>query len=463
MSYPWKNLSPRDTLMLTKLDIISDLDVSVLLSLYQPLMGVKSVSLYLSIKEYLSASTSKELPLSDILTHVDMGLREYYEARVKLEAYGLLKVYKHKNNDDRYLMTIEIPLSPKQFFNDMMLRMMLTEKLGERLVSELKEKYLKKYDSADEYKEITKSFHEVIDFNMENHLEAFHSIDTLEQPRNPSLDDTILKESDFDWDFFLSGLNKHFISSKSLTSNIKKLIETFHLIYSINELAMQKFVLESADISSGEISEKQLTRIVHSHYLGETKQQKNEIKNNQKNSKRAEQLKAKGFKKEESEILLHAEKMQPYAYLRSIKQQKGGYITSNETWLLKELVERSPLSTSVINILLNYILIVKNAPTLEKNLANKIANDWAQSDVVSPEDAMLKVKGFYDTANEKNNQRKQRPRRKSTYRSQANSRKETLPLWAKESDEKDERLSQEEENAFREKLKNIRKQKSGDE
>ncbi|MDN6327597.1 MAG: DnaD domain protein, partial [Alkalibacterium sp.] len=198
-------------------------------------------------------------------------------------------------------------------------------------------------------------------------------------------------------------------------------------------------------------------------YLGETKQQKNEIKNNQKNSKRAEQLKAKGFKKEESEILLHAEKMQPYAYLRSIKQQKGGYITSNETWLLKELVERSPLSTSVINILLNYILIVKNAPTLEKNLANKIANDWAQSDVVSPEDAMLKVKGFYDTANEKNNQRKQRPRRKSTYRSQANSRKETLPLWAKESDEKDERLSQEEENAFREKLKNIRKQKSGDE
>ncbi|GEK91437.1 replication initiation and membrane attachment family protein [Alkalibacterium kapii] len=461
MSYPWKNLSPKDTLILTRSEIISDLDVSTVLSLYQPLMGLKAASLYLAIKEILSASESKELPLSDILSHIDLGIREYYEARIKLEAYGLVKVYRHRENEEAYLIIIESPLTPKQFFNDTMLKMMLTEKLGERLVSDLKAKYLKTSHYIEKYKEITKSFHEVIDFNMENHFDVLKTTDIRDQQDKPSsLGDNVLKESDFDWEFFLAGLNKHFISPQSLTSDVKKLIETFHLIYSINELTMQKIVLESADITSGEISEKQLTRVVHQRFLGETKKHKNERNHSRSEDKRARQLKAKGFKQEEIEILLHAEKTQPYAYLKSIKQQKGGYVTSNERWLLKELVERSPLTTSVINILMNYILIVKNAPMLEKNLANKIANDWAQSDVVSPEDAMLKVKGFYDDVNEKNS--KKQYRSKKSYKSNVSSRRETLPSWAMESEEKDERLSQEEEEAFREKLKKIRQQKSGD-
>lgn len=464
MSYPWKNLRPKDSLMLTKTALLSDLDVSTVASLYQPLMGVKAVSLYLLIKEYLDESEVKELPLSDILTLLDMGLREYYESRIKLEAYGLLKVYKHKESESAYLLTLEAPLRPKQFFADTMLRMLLTEKLGERLVNELKDRYIKVPLSTDSFEEITKSFHEVVHFNMENHTETFNSIDPPSESTTRTVMDDVLKDSDFDWEFFMSGLNKHFISTRSLTLDIRKLIETFHSIYSINELDMQRFVLESADITSGQVSEKKLTRIIHNHFLGKSKQNKVEPANVSDHEKREKELKAKGFKREEIEIVLHAEQTQPYAYLKSIKQQKGGYVTSNETWLLKELVEQAPLSTSVINILMNYILVVKNAPMLEKNLANKIANDWAQSKVNSPEEAMLKVKDIYDNVGEKNSQQKARSKSnyKSNYKSAASSRKETLPSWAKETQQKDERVSKEEEEAFREELRKIREMKRGD-
>ncbi|GEK89235.1 replicative DNA helicase loader DnaB [Alkalibacterium putridalgicola] len=464
MSYPWKNLRPKDSLILSKTDILSDLNVSTVLSLYQPLMGVHAASLYLLIKEYLDTSEVRELTLSDVITQLDIGLREYYESRIKLEAYGLLKVYKHKENEETYLLNIEAPLSPKQFFQDTMLRMLLTEKVGERLVSELKKKYIKTAHSTDRYQEITKSFHEVVHFNMENYTETFNSIDMPSQTTKRSLVDDVLKDSDFDWDFFMSGLNKHFIRSRSLTPDIKKLIETFHSIYAINELDMQKFVMESADITSGEVSEKNLTRIIHNHFLGKSKQLKSSSKGSPDEGRRAQELKAKGFKKEEIEIVLHAEKTQPYAYLKSIKQQKGGYVTSNETWLLKELVEQAPLSTAVINILMNYILVVKNAPMLEKNLASKIANDWAQNKVSSPEEAMLKVKELYDSARDKSSQKQSRSKSsyKAGYKSSASSRKETLPSWAKEDQQKDERVSKEEEEAFREELRKIREMKSGD-
>jgi len=466
MSYPWKHLRPKDSLILTKTTVLSDLDVSTVASLYQPLMGVQAASLYLLVKEYLDVSDVKELPLSDILTQLDIGLREYYEARIKLEAYGLMKVYVHTETENAYLLNLEAPLHPSQFFADTMLRMLLTEKLGERLVLELKDKYIKEPQSTDKYKEITKSFNDVVHFNMENHTETFNTVDLPGESPKLSLTDDMLKNSDFDWDFFMSGLNKHYIRSASITSEIKKLIETFHSIYAINELDMQKFVLESADISTGEVSEKRLTRIIHDHFLGKSKQHKSDPGPEKDEVRRIQELKVKGFKSEEIEIVLHAEKTQPYAYLKSIKQQKGGYVTSNETWLLKELVEQSPLSTDVINILMNYILVVKNAPMLEKNLASKIANDWAQSKVRSPEEAMQKVKELYDTVREKNSQKQSRSKagfRSSNYRA-ASSRKETLPTWAKdkETDQPDEKLSREEEEAFREKLRRIRKQKSGD-
>ncbi|OJF95750.1 replication initiation and membrane attachment family protein [Alkalibacterium sp. 20] len=463
MSYPWKNLRPKDTLILTKSAILSDVNISTILSLYQPLMGINAASLYLLIKEYLNVLDEKELTLSDILAQLDIGIKEYYEARTKLEAYGLLKVFNHKENEEIYLFVLEAPLAPIHFFNDTMLRMLLTEKLGERLVSERREKFIKPIKSNDNYREITKAFQDVIHFNMENYTESFNRIDTPNELTKTSLIDEISKDSDFDWSFFSSGLNKHFISSQAITPEIKQLIETFHSIYAVNELEMQKFVLEAADITSGQVNGNTLTRIIHDHFLGKAKQVRSKTPAGQDDNTRISELRAKGISREEIEIILHAEKTQPFAYLKSIKQQKGGYVSSNETWLLKELVEQAPLSTAVINILMNYILVVKNAPTLEKNLANKIANDWAQSKVNSPEEAIIKVKELYDSVREKNKQKQTQTQTwsKSKYK-QSSGRKETLPSWANESEQTDEKISKEEEEAFREKLRKIRKQKSGD-
>ncbi|MCD8506286.1 MAG: DnaD domain protein [Alkalibacterium thalassium] len=182
----------------------------------------------------------------------------------------------------------------------------------------------------------------------------------------------------------------------------------------------------------------------------------------QESGHRVRQLEQKGFSKEEIEIILHSEQVSPYAYLKSIKRQKGGFVSSNETWLLKELVENAPLTTAVINILLNYLLIIKNSPSIEKGLATKIANDWAQSQVKTPEDAMQKVKQLYASFSQKNQKAAPKGNYSKSRKNASHARQETLPDWAVEDSGKDERLSSDEEEAYKERLKRIRNRKSGE-
>nr|WP_244244557.1 DnaD domain protein [Marinilactibacillus kalidii] len=173
---------------------------------------------------------------------------------------------------------------------------------------------------------------------------------------------------------------------------------------------------------------------------------------------RRTQLKQKGFNAQEVEIILHAQEVKPIEYLKSIKSQKGGFVSSNETWVIKELVEQSSLSTSVINILINYVLIGKNAPVLEKSLALKVANDWAQNNVESPEDALQKVKQLY--AESKSARQSRQKSGSSRSGNQKYIRKETLPDWATEENTGEEIDAQKQEE-FRRRLEKIRNRSKG--
>lgn len=169
------------------------------------------------------------------------------------------------------------------------------------------------------------------------------------------------EQSDFDWTFFVEGLNHHFINKKSLTKEIRELIISIYEIYGVNELDMQKYVLESTDIETSNIDQEKLPQIVQRDFH---KKQARKVQIQDKvtgsiqeeksvKSGRKTQLKQKGFNNQEIEIILHAQEVKPIEYLKSIKNQKGGFVSSNETWVIKELVEQSSLSTSVINILIN--------------------------------------------------------------------------------------------------------------
>ena len=111
---------------------------------------------------------------------------------------------------------------------------------------------------------------------------------------------------------------------------------------------------------------------------------------------------------------------------QALKAAKGGYVTKNEEWLLTDLVSKSPLPTAVINILLNYLLVVQNKAQLPQALTNQIANDWSQNKFTTPEEAILYVR---TTVKEKQVAKEQR--KKTNGRPQNIVKKEDLPDWSK--------------------------------
>lgn len=475
--YPWQVIDPKDYIHLESLQALSIQNVHVLTKLYQPIIGGRAFSLYMTLFANLDFEpNTKGVTVSELLRKLDVGIPDFYQARVKLEGIGLLRIYRSKEEDNEYFYQVVPPLSAKDFFKDTLLYTLLLENIGDRLFKEEIENLLPDAKNKEAFEETTRSFVDVFHVDLQNaslasntHHQAF------DETNRPKLVETIENIDSFDYNFFKAGLSRHFVRQDAFIPEIKELIYTFHVVYGIDEMTMQSLILESADVESGKINKNKFISVVQRSYLNKQRTKPTDttseqvlVEQNLSNTNTATETAStatqtaerSGFTNSENRVINHAKQMAPAEYLRSIKDQKGGFVTSNEIWVLKELVESSRLSKDVINILLHYILVVKESVILEKNYAMKIANDWAQSSVRTPEDAILKVKELY----KQSDQTKSQPQKKqSNYRYQNNYRKtrkkETLPDWAKEENQKksDDGLASQDGDALKARLDQIRK------
>ncbi len=465
-------MSPKDGFMVRQNAQLSDVDQKILTFLYQPLIGSNAYSLYMTLWTEVGEETywSNGILHSELLTLLNIGIPELYQARIKLEAIGLLKCYlKSSQTDKVYIYELLAPQSSAMFFKDDLLSLLLFETVGERKFKSLRNRFTISSFDKKEYKEITKSFLDVYHFDanvlkQEKKL-LKESVELIGEdlPKGPTVD-----SQTFDFKFFYAGLNKHYVNRSAISKELESAILVLHTMYGINELDMQQYVLEASDIDTGNVDERKLKNIVYRQYH-EVKQEKikledvieKDIQANQNQHKnRRGYLRQQGLTDNEISLIEASEGISPYDFMTSIKEQKGGYVTKNEEWTLQEILSKANLPASVINILIHYILAIRDNPIFEKALAYKISNDWAQNKVISPEMALQKVKTMYQENAEKiqQSQKKQYSNYPtSNYGKNNKIRTETLPDWAKDGNvEKTEKpMSETEKQAFMDRLKKI--------
>ena len=390
-------MSPKDGFMVRQNAQLSDVDQKILTFLYQPLIGSNAYSLYMTLWTEVGEETywSNGILHSELLTLLNIGIPELYQARIKLEAIGLLKCYlKSSQTDKVYIYELLAPQSSAMFFKDDLLSLLLFETVGERKFKSLRNRFTISSFDKKEYKEITKSFLDVYHFDanvlkQEKKL-LKESVELIGEdlPKGPTVD-----SQTFDFKFFYAGLNKHYVNRSAISKELESAILVLHTMYGINELDMQQYVLEASDIDTGNVDERKLKNIVYRQYH-EVKQEKikledvieKDIQANQNQHKnRRGYLRQQGLTDNEISLIEASEGISPYDFMTSIKEQKGGYVTKNEEWTLQEILSKANLPASVINILIHYILAIRDNPIFEKALAYKISNDWAQNKVISPE------------------------------------------------------------------------------
>ena len=468
--YPWKVIDPKDYIQIEATCSITLKDVHTLTKLYQPIIGAKAHSLYISLFTDLDFEANvKGVTVSELLRKLDIGIPDLYQARVRLEGLGLLRVYRNKEDEGDYFYQLLPPLSAEHFFRDGLLRTFLIEKIGKRLFQEELKTLISRPESKQDYEETTRKFLDVYHFDVQKNMEEMNRTDDYmppEAPKTPKIAEKIQSIDTFDYEFFKNSLDKHFVSRDSLTKEIKELIYTYHVVYDIDELTMQNLILESADVETGRVNKNKFTKYVQDNFANQQKAKGIKTDSQQEGAKPQEKLvvdsnklKKQGYTSNEIAIINHAKKAAPAHYLQSIKDQKNGFVTTNEQWVLKELVEDSPLSKEVVNMLLNYILVMKESVVLDKNYAMKIANDWSQGGIQSAEDALEKLREIYT---QPQTPQKLGQRKKNYKKSYSKKQKpdEKLPDWAKKeqnTEQDDQPVSAEESDSLQSRLDRLRK------
>ena len=150
--------------------LITNLDRDSLLELYQPIIGARAASLYLTL------STQKKSPDGGSMFKTDQLLRnmqltsaEFITARHYLEAVGLIRTYEADQEDVRcYIYVIYSPKSPKAFFEDVLFSGLLIQSVGEKEAKKLANKWKVNLTIPEEYHEVSASFVDVYNLNYDD-------------------------------------------------------------------------------------------------------------------------------------------------------------------------------------------------------------------------------------------------------------------------------------------------------
>jgi replication initiation and membrane attachment protein len=427
----WKEIQPKNIYRIVRMLPNTDLASEALLHLYQPIMGAQALALYLTMTSEINQLTgsSEELLHAELLTMLNCGIPQFYEARSKLEGIGLLNTYKKDSSELGTVFVYQLlsPMEPVEFFKDTVLSFHLLNTVGEKKFQRLVQQFEPKTFHVEGYQSITKKFLDVYGWQNQELIEKSEKLERvtekfqLLQARKPVANELEV----LNWSFVEELLKRKLGTTVHLTDTIKELFSLYHSMYGVDELELIELSLPAFDMMSGEFNQKELQRVLTVSTLPNNKKQVPEAISNEgpdEELRRWNTLRQEGFNEEELALIKDSETIPPMIYLEAIKEQKGGFVSKEETWLIQDLINKSPLKNSVLNILINYVLVVKNNASLTRSFVDKIANDWSQLKLQSPEAAIRHLKSVKKEAAKK---LETAPRRTG----QKRVRREKLPDW----------------------------------
>lgn len=413
MAEAWDNVKPKDYFKISSSFELSNENMKVLTLLYQPIIGNDAFALFHTFYSYSSIKDRYESMHSKLLLTQNISLPNFYDARLKLEAIGLLEVFLEVNNNEKiFYYDLKQPLTCNDFYNDDVLSVIFLNHVGEIEFKQVFEELNQTISTNKNGENITKKFLDIFQFNPTNLKD---SVDILDQNKTMENNEKKLlinvSKSNFDWKLLRQLLNTNIVDS--LNDQDRQTIITYHELYGMDELTIKYFIELSIDPVSNVFDNLFFKKIVNKNYLSPFSSSAIKVQNDN-----LKENSAATFSKGEISVINSSKNLSPVDFLVSIKEQKGGFVTNSELQMVERLVQLAVLPKSVINILIHFILVIQDNKNLNKNYLEIIANDWSQSNIKTPEQAVLKVKN-YEIA----------PKTKKASKRNKTLKKEKLPDW----------------------------------
>lgn len=407
---------------------------STLIHLYQPLIGLESVSLYFTLLHDIDLQPTVRLQTHHtLMNQLNMALDKIYEARLKLEGIGLLKTYKNETDDHvYYIYELHAPFPPAEFFQDIMLSELLYRHIGKTKYNTLKEFYTQQKRQISG-KNVTVSFGDV--------FQTFQPTESqVIQFQNRAKEVAPFPVEPIDFQLIKQGLERQMIPPHSvLTETNKRIITQLMTLYDLETYEIEK-ALQWALTDENTIDVEQLKAACHD--LFQTKHNVTNVKLSTKKSKMSSSSTKRLTK--EDRMIARLESISPKQLLEDLSS--GHNASEQDMKIISEVMIEQGLPTPVMNVLIHYVLLQSNMK-LSKPYMSKIASHWSRAGLQTAKEAMDFAR---NEINRRTNQRQSYSKQQKP--------KEVIPEWFKQQEKqkvkqpKEEKLTAEQEKEKREML-----------
>ncbi|WP_010532426.1 replication initiation and membrane attachment family protein [Lentibacillus jeotgali] len=374
--------------------------------LYQPMIGIQAVSLYLTLINELDFQDGNTTQTHHtLMNYMNLPLDDIYRARLKLEGIGLLKTYQQESDQQNtYAYEIQRPFAPAEFFTDDMLTQLLYHHIGQAKFTMLQKHFRTK--TGHKGSDITALFNDV--------FQTFqpHSIG-MDIPAEDHNAEENVPSIDFAW--MEQMLQTRMIPvNKVLTPVNKKMMSQMMALYDLAEFEVEKAVLwaltDENTLASKEFKEAchDLFQSKHQSAIRLTDKKQNETTDVYEPTTKEEQL------------IQKLENISPRNLLEDLSS--GGQASGQDLKMIREVMTTQGLPSPVMNVLIHYVLLQTDMK-LSKAYMETIASHWSRANLKTAREAMAfakKQKAQYQ-------QRKNNPKNNRKPAS-----KEVIPDWFKE-------------------------------
>ncbi|MCM3704754.1 MULTISPECIES: replication initiation and membrane attachment family protein [Cytobacillus] len=391
MAKHWQEMLPIDRYTVAASGLLHDYDRKVLTLLYQPLIGSVCFSLYMTLWAELEENRlwSSSNSHHSLMNFMGMGLKDIYEARLKLEGIGLLKVYVNKDEETRsFIYELLPPLTPEQFFLDGMLNIYLYKKLGKNQFMRLKRFFSdQKVQPAGGYKEVTKAFQDVF---QSGHPGSFD--DEVVQLMNETDEEGYIGRREqegiqignenFNFELLQAGLNESLVPKKALTVKVKESISNLAFLYEIDPIQMKNIVISAVN-EDNEINIDELRKSARDWYQFQNQDMLPSLIDRVQPA--IHQAQKKQPETQEEELIRYLEITSPRQLLKDISG--GAEPSKGDLQIIEDVMFQQKLLPGVINVLIQYVML-KTDMKLTKGYVEKIAGHWARKKIKTPQEAI---------------------------------------------------------------------------
>lgn len=332
-------MNPIDDFLFLKHNRVS-YDSTTLIQLYYPIMGSDALAVY----EYLVAffdNGAHTHKFSELLNHLQFGMKRLEEALVMLTALDLLVLYQTR---DSYILKIKPALGNETFLADPVYRRLLELRIGEIAVSELE------VSIPENARDISKTFSDVFNSEIQN------------QPKSSKTDPT------FDLVSF-----QRLMTRDGLSFSENEKMDVIGLYAFADKYKMNWFEVY------GLANETAINRKISLKRMEAKKQQPSQSQVNG------------DFTNSELVVIQQARSLSALDFLKVIKSSRKAVVTKAERNLLEDLAQMSFLD-EVINILVLYTFNKTKSANLSKPYLMTLANDFSYRGIGTAEAAVVALR-----------------------------------------------------------------------